>query len=167
MTNERTNERWRELSWRRKLTPAQQAELRAWLAEHPQARADWQAEAALNQALGQLPDAAVPSNFTALVLEAVGRETAAASRQPRLSWLAWRRRLRWLPKMAFLAVLLGASLLSYHQVLAFQRAQLARSVVAISDVASLPSPQILTNFEAIQVLDRTPPADIELLQLLK
>ena len=167
MADERTYERWRELSWRRKPTPAQQAELRAWLAEHPQALADWQAEAALNQALDQLPDAAVPSNFTALVLQAVGRETAPAPRPPRFPWLVWRRRLPWLPKMGFLVVLLSASVLSYHQVLAFQRAQLARSVVAISDVASLPSPLILTNFEAIQVLERTPPADIELLQLLK
>ena len=167
MTNEQTNERWRELSWRRKLTPAQAAELRAWLAEHPQARADWQAEAALNQALDQLPDAPVPGNFTALVLQAVGRESAAAPRPARLPWLAWRPRLPWLPKMGFVAILLSASVLSYYQVLAFQRAQLARSVVAISDVASLPSPQILTNFEAIQVLERTPPADIELLQLLK
>jgi hypothetical protein len=165
MTNEQTNERWRELSWRRKLTPAQAAELRAWLAEHPQARADWQAEAALNQALDQLPDAPVPGNFTALVLQALERETAAAASRPRFSWLAWRPRLRWLPKMAVFAIFLGVSLLSYHQVLAIQRAQLARSLVAISDVAS-PSPQILTNFEAIQLLDRAPPADTELLQLL-
>jgi hypothetical protein len=165
MTTERTGERWRELSWRRKLTPAQQAELRAWLAEHPQALADWQAEAALTQALDQLPDAAVPGNFTALVLQTVGPESAAP-RPPRLPWLVWRPRLPWFPKMGFVAVLLSASVLSYYQVLAFQRAQLARSVVAISDVASLPSPQILTNFEAIQVLERTPQADIELLQLL-
>jgi len=102
-------------------------------------------------------------------MQAVGRETAAASRRPRspwLAWLGWRPRLPWLPKIAFVPIVLGASLLSYHQVLAIQRAQLARSLVAISDVASLPSPQILTNFEAIQVLDRTPPADIELLERL-
>jgi anti-sigma factor RsiW len=167
MTNSGTYEHWRELSWRRKLTPAEQAQLRAWLAGHPEALAEWQAEAALNRALDQLPEAAVPSNFTALVLEAAIRENAAASGRGRLPWLVWRHRLRWLPKAAFPAILLSASLLSYHQVLAIQRAQLARSVVAISDVASLPSPQILTNFEAIQVLDRTPPADIELLQLLK
>jgi anti-sigma factor RsiW len=167
MKNEQPSERWLELSWRRKLTPAQEAELRAWLAEHPQALADWQAEVALNRALDQLPDAAVPGNFTALVLQALERETAPAPHAPRLPWLAWRPRLPWLPKMGFAAILLSASVLSYHQVLAFQRAQLARSVVAISDVASLPSPQILTNFEAIQVLERTPPADIELLQLLK
>ena len=170
MTNDRTWQHWRELSWRRKLTPAQEAELRAWLAEHPQALADWQAEAALNRALDQLPEAALPTNFTARVMQAVTREAAAASRRPRspwLAWLGWRPRLPWLPKIAFVPIVLGASLLSYHQGLAIQRAQLARSLVAISDVASLPSPQILTNFEAIRVLDRTPPADIELLERLR
>jgi hypothetical protein len=68
--------------------------------------------------------------------------------------------------MAFAVVILGGSLVSYHQVLAYQRGQLARSLMAISDVATLPSPLILTNFDAIRVLDRTPPADLELLELL-
>jgi hypothetical protein len=168
MKDKRTHKHWRELSWRRGLTPAEEAQLRAWLAEHPEAQVDWQAEAALNRALDQLPEPPVPSNFTALVMQAIAREPAAAvSRRERLPWLAWRSRLRWLPKAAFLGIFVAAMLLSHHQVAAFQRAQLARSLVAISDVASLPSPQILTNFEAIQVLDRTPPADVELLQLLK
>ncbi|MGA2867506.1 MAG: hypothetical protein ABSF95_23790 [Verrucomicrobiota bacterium] len=167
MTDDRTYEQWRELGWRRKLTPAEQAQLRAWLAAHPEAQADWAAEAALNRALGRLPDVPVPGDFTARVLQAVERETAAASRPRSGPWLAWRRPLAWLPRMAFAAIVLGASLLSYHQVLAFQRAQLARSVAAICEVVSLPSPQILTNFEAIQVLDPTPPADVELLQLLR
>jgi len=162
MTNDRTCQHWRELSWRRKLTPAERADLRAWLAAHPEAQADWETEAALSEALERLPDVAVPSNFTALVLQA-----AAASPRHRLPWLVWRRRLRWLPKLAFAVVILGGSVVSYHQVLAFQRAQLAKSLVAISDVTTLPSPLVLTNFEAIQIMDRTPPADLQLLQLLK
>ena len=64
----------RESSWRRKLTEAEQAELRAYLAAHPDARADWEMESALNAALTRLPDAPVPSNFTARVLQAVERE---------------------------------------------------------------------------------------------
>ncbi len=167
MANERTCPQWLELSWRRKLTPAERAELGAWLAAHPEAQADWEAEAALTEALARLPDVAVPSNFTTLVLDAAGRETAAAWPRRRLQWLAWPRRLPWLPKLAFAVVILGGSVLSYHQVLAFQRAQLARSLVTISDVATLPSPLILTNFEAIQVMNRTPPADLELLELLR
>ena len=49
---------------------------RAHLAAHPEAQADWEAEAGLNDALGRLPDVAVSSNFTARVLQAVEREIA-------------------------------------------------------------------------------------------
>ena len=41
MINDPTYTRLRELSWQRKLTPAEAAELRAWLEAHPEARADW------------------------------------------------------------------------------------------------------------------------------
>ncbi len=81
MSNDPTYNRLRELSWRRKLTGAEEAELRAWLAAHPDAQADWEAEAGLNAALGRLPDAPVPSNFTARVLQAVEREAAAELRR--------------------------------------------------------------------------------------
>lgn len=167
MNDERNHERWREAGWRRNPSPAEFAELRAWLAGHPQDRAEAQAEEALTRAVGRLRDVPVPSNFTARVLQAAQIEAAQAARVPRAPWLGWRlRRFPWLPKSAVVVILVGASVFSYHQVLAFQRAQLARSLVAVSEVA-LPSPQILTNFEAIQFLERTPPADVELLQLLK
>ena len=73
----------RESGWRRKLTESEQGELRAHLATNPDARADWEMESALNSALTRLPDASVPSNFTARVLQAVEREEA----RPRVwSW---------------------------------------------------------------------------------
>ena len=114
MTNDPIYNRLRELSWRRKLTAAEAAELQAWLAAHPEARADWEAEAGLNEALGRLPDAPVPSNFTARVLQAVEREAAAELRRRR-TWQVWLR-WRWLPKAAVAAVVLGAGLVSYQQV---------------------------------------------------
>ena len=61
MTNDPLYHRLRELSWRRKLTDSEEAELRAWLAAHPEAQAGWEVEAELNQALGRLPDAPVSS----------------------------------------------------------------------------------------------------------
>ena len=76
----------RETGWRRKLTASEEAELRAWLAAHPESRADWQVEAVLNESLGRLPDAPVPSNFTARVLQAVQRESVSSRRRG----LAWR-----------------------------------------------------------------------------
>jgi anti-sigma factor RsiW len=155
----------REASWRRKLTGAQEAQLRAWLAAHPESLADWEAETDLNEALGRLPDAVVPSNFTAQVLQALERETAAASRAPSP---IWRIRLpRWLPRAAVAAVVLGAGLFSYHQVRAEQRKALVRSVEAVSDVASLPNPKILEDFDAIRAMNQAPAADEELLALMQ
>ena len=155
----------RETSWRRKLTPAEETELRAGLAANPTARDDWEADAELNRVLDRLPDAPIPSNFTARVLQAVGVENAA-SRRPapsRWKWL-WHSLV---PKTAFAALVAGIGFFSYHEARAMRRVQLARSVATVSGVASLPSPEVLKDFDAIQRLNATPPPDTELLALLK
>jgi anti-sigma factor RsiW len=155
----------RETSWRRKLSPDEEAELRAWLAANPTARDDWETDAALTRVLDRLPDAPVPSNFTARVLQAVEMENAAAQRQPESKWKwVWRSLV---PKTAFAMVVLGIGLLSFHEARAAKRMQLAKSVAAISEVASLPGPEILKDFDAIRQLTPTPPPDTELLALLK
>jgi hypothetical protein len=164
MTNDPIYNRLRELSWRRELTGAEEAELRAWLAAHPEARADWEAEAGLNAALGRLPDAPVASSFTARVVEAVEREAAAGLRQPGgWGWL----RLRWLPRAAFAAAVVAAGLLSYLLIQNTERKKLAESVVAVSDASSLLSPEILQDFDAIRVSNPSPPPDEQLLAVLK
>ena len=157
-----------EAGWRRKLTEAEQAELRAHLAAHPEARSDWEAEAGLNDALGQLKDAAVSSNFTARVLQAVERETAVRSRS-RVAWwnFGWPS-LNWAPKVAAAVLVAGVSLLAYHRHQVTARVELAESLVAVADVKSLPAyPEVLEDFEAIRRLSQTPPADEALLALLK
>ncbi len=156
-----------EVSWRRQLTPAEEAELQAWLAAHPEAQAEWEAEAGLNQALNQLPPVPVASNFTARVLQAVERETAAESPAPGLRWRSWRWQLRWLPRAAFAGLVLWLGLFSYHQVQAARRTDMMRSVAAVAGVSSLPEPEILKDFEAIRVLQPTPPADLQLLMLME
>ena len=167
MTNDPTYDRLRELSWRRKLAAGEAAELRAWLASHPEALTDWEAEAGLNDVLGQLPDAPVPSNFTARVLQSIERESAAQSRPQTRQWHFWTRG-RWLPKVAVAAVVLGTGLFSYEQAArAARRAEYAKSVTAVSDVASLPGPDVLKDFDAIRVSNPTPVADEELLAALK
>src|ERR1700690_4482069 len=60
----------RELVWRRKLTEAERAGLRA----PPETQADLEFESLLTEGLARLPDAPVPSNFTARVLQAAERE---------------------------------------------------------------------------------------------
>ena len=167
MTNNPLYNQLRELSWRRKFTATEAAELQAWLAAHPEALADWEAEAGLNEGLGRLADAPVASNFTARVLQAVERDAAAELGRQGRKWQVWRR-WRWLPKAAFAAVVLSAGLVSYQQVAkAARRVEYARSVAVVSEVASLPGPDVLKDFDAIRVLNPTPPADEELLAALK
>ncbi|MGH7972242.1 MAG: hypothetical protein ACREIC_26315, partial [Limisphaerales bacterium] len=88
---------FRELNWRRKLTAAEEARLRSWFAEHPEARADWEAEAALSDALARLPDAPVASNFTARVMQTAELELAHDARPPKSGMSIWRLWTRWLP----------------------------------------------------------------------
>jgi anti-sigma factor RsiW len=166
MNNDPIYNHLRELSWRRKLTGAEEAQLRAWLAAHPEAQADWDTEARLNAALGRLPDVPVPSNFTARVLQQVEREAAAQLRQRGRPWQFWRR-LRWLPKVAFAAIVLGTGLVSYHQFQATRFAEYANSVRAVSDVSSSPSPEILKDFDAIRASNPASLPDEQLLAVLK
>ncbi len=164
MINDPTYTRLRELSWRRKLTDAEEAELRAWLQAHPDARAEWEAEAGLNAALGRLPEVPVASNFTARVLQAVERDAVAARRIPR-----WRLLLpmRWLPRAAFAGSVVGAGLVCYFVVQNVERKALAQSVAAVADVSSLPSPDVLQNFDAIRASNPSPAPDEQLLEVLK
>ena len=152
-----------EAAWRRKLTATEEAELRAWLAAHPEARADWEAEAALTERLGQMPDAPVSTNFTARVLQALEREAAAARRPaPHWPWV-WRSLL---PKAAFAALFLVVGGFTYRQTAAHHQRQLeqkALSVAAVSDVSALPDPATLEDFDAIRQMSSKPAADPGLL----
>ena len=166
MSDDQTYNHWRELSWRRPLTAAEQAQLDAWLAAHPEARADWEVEAALNAGLSRLPETPVSGNFTARVLQAVEREAAARSRKPQRSFLSrlWEP---WLTRLGYVAVAVAIGIVSYHQSQELHRKRLAESVTLVSAVSSLPSPEVLKDFDAIQALDGAPPPDEQLLALLQ
>ena len=163
MKNEPLPNRFRELSWRRKLSPAEAEELRAWLASHPDAQTDWDAEGGLNDALDHLPKVPVASNFTARVLQAVEREdrarqTLAFGKGARGWWL------RWLPRAAGAGVVAGAVLLGVQH---YRRAEDARNAFLISNLAVLPSPAALENFEVIDGLRAGPAPDEDLLKALQ
>ena len=166
MSNEPDFERLRELSRRRNLDEAEQAELEASLAAHPGLKPDWDADAGLNEALARLANTPVPGNFTARVLQAVQREQAQAARatpgRP-----VWPRLVRVFPRAAVAGIVLAAGLLSYHQVQAVRRAELAQSVAVVSEAPSVPSPEILQDFDAIRALNQGPAADEQLLVLLQ
>jgi len=159
-------ERLLELSWKRKLNPAEAEQLRALLAAHPESQIQWEAEMALSDALARLPEAPVPTNFTARVLEASAL-AAAESRQRQPVWHAWFRPARWLPRVALAAVVMGSGLVAYRQVQVSRRNELVKSVAAVSDVSSMPSPKILEDFDAIRAMSPAPAADEQLLTLLQ
>lgn len=155
-----------ELLWRRSLSEAERAQWRAWLEAHPAAREEWELECALTETLSRLPDAPVPSNFTARVLDAVEREelSPAAARMPARLARFWRH---WLPRFAVAALLLGAGVFFHYRHQAQQRAELRRSLTLIAGMPAVPSPQALEDFEVVRHLSRTPPWDEELLALMQ
>jgi anti-sigma factor RsiW len=163
MKDSELHSKLRESGWRRKLTEAEQAELRAYLAANPAARADWEMESALNAALARLPDAPVPSNFTARVLQAVEREEA----RPR----AWSWRWNWhmlVPRVAFAAAVITFTGLAFqHHEIYRQRAALARNVAFVTGGQPAPSPEALENFDAIRRMSQPQHADDELLALMQ
>jgi len=163
MKDNELHSKLRESGWRRKLTESEQAGLRAYLAANPDARADWEMESSLNAALTRLPDAPVPSNFTARVLQAVEREEA----RPR----AWSWRWNWhtlVPRVAFAAVVITfTGLAFYHHEIYSQRVALARNVAFVTRGQLMPSPEALENFDAIRRMSQPQHADDELLALMQ
>lgn len=158
-------EKLRELSWRRKLTDAEERELREWLAAHPEAVESFDLESGLTEALAKIPDAAVASNFTSRVLQTVQREAMAHARGEREGWKIWRRFPRWMPRVASAAVVIiaAASVYLYHSNVEARHAIAAQWVAGMP----LPSPEILTNFEAIRIVSATPAPDEQLLALFQ
>jgi len=151
----------RESGWRRKLTEVELAELRARLAADPGIRADWELETALNAALARLPDAPVPSNFTARVLEAVEREEV----RPRGRNWNWRVLV---PRIAFATVLVAfTGLAVHHHEIYSRRIALVKSVAQVAGGQPVPSPEALENFDAIRRMSQSQHADDELLALMQ
>ncbi|PWU12065.1 MAG: hypothetical protein C5B50_22170 [Verrucomicrobia bacterium] len=167
MANNPLDNRIREAAWRETPSQAELDQIRPWLAAHPEAQAQWQAEISLTEALKDLPDVPVASNFTARVLQAVDRE-AAEQTGPTFGIMdAIARRLpRWAPKAALAGLLIGSAVLSFGHFQQARRTEDAQRLAVASEVASMPSPTILKDFDAIRALDRTPP-DLAMLDLFK
>jgi anti-sigma factor RsiW len=163
MSNERFQS-LREAAWRRPLTETERSELAARLAAQPEARADWQAEAELNEALRRLPAAPMPSNFTARVLQQIEREEAGAGRARALAGRGFDLR-RWLPRLAVGAAAMGVVVASLQFYVAADRAKLGKSVALLVEVAA--APDSLTDFDSIRKLNPELGADMELLALLQ
>jgi len=150
----------RELVWRRKLTETERNELRA----QPETQADLDLESRLTEVLGQLPNVAVPSNFTARVLQAIEREELQAAQKSVWHGWSWRQLLPRLAMAAVVVVMAGLTIQRHE--LTVHRAQLAESVAQVAVAQPMPSVEALKNFNAIQRMSQ-PHADEQLLALLQ
>lgn len=148
MNQDPVYQKLREISWRRALTEAEQAEWRAWLLTHPECQAEAETDAVLSAMLAKLPDAPVPSNFAARVLQTIEREAGAAAKAQA------RRRDSWwhifLPRLAVACVvLLGGGLLWQQHNKQTDLTHVAREVASAN---LLSDPNVLTHFDEIASL---------------
>ena len=156
----------RDLLWRRKLTEAEQAQLRDWLAAHPDQKPGVDDEQQLTRFLDRLQDAPLSSNFTARVMQAVEHEATCQARGRvvhRQGW--WWRSL--MPRLALVAALVFGVFFIHQRYQDARAAELVKSVIAVSQVESLPDTAFLKDFDAIRRLSKPPPVDEELLTLLQ
>ena len=163
-----------EASWRRRLTPAEEAQLQSYLAIHPEKQAEWEKEAFLNDSLRQLPDAPLASNFTAQVMLAVERETAVSaevtySLREQLFGSAHSILRRFAPRFAATALVLVCSFFGVQQYQAYNQRQVTRNMVnTIGEVASVLPAEVLQDFDTINQLQATTKAsDQDLLAVLE
>ena len=155
-----------EILRRRPLSPSEQAQLDAWLASHPEARAEWEADAALSAALARLSEKPAPSNLTARVLAEIEREdlATAGARNTKTNFFglgSW----GWVTRTAVVVVVLGLGGWSYYH---HQHVTDARNLVAATRAVPPLPPELLEDFDLISSLPPPfPGADMELLAVMK
>ncbi len=150
----------REAAWRRTLTPDEKARLQSYLLVHAEAQEDWDQETALNQALLNLPDVPVSSNFTARVLQAIDLDELRTGRDERSQGLLARLRL-WLPRFAVAGLVIGLGGLGYQR---YHLHTLSEKAVSVKLVATtLPDVQMWQDFDAIAKLGQSTASDDKLL----
>jgi hypothetical protein len=170
MTSENMNDadyqKLRETGWRRPLTPAEEERLRGIVAAQPSLQAQWEEEAALNRLLGRMPAARVSSNFTARVMEAARGAPAPPAWSERLAPFRWLSR-NWMPRLALGLAMVCCGVLSFREYQAVHRAQMARELASVSDLAALPPMEWLKDFDTINRLNKVSVADDDLLAVLR
>jgi len=151
MNQDPANQKFREISWRRPLTEAEQAEWRAQLEDDPSALADAEAENALSSALAQLPDAPMPSNFTARVLQQIERETISEQRAAQSPLLRWWR--VFIPRFALTCLVVSSGFFLWQQ--HATKKELVSVAREVAESPLLADPTMLSDFEIIARLTPT------------
>ncbi|MDB6031556.1 MAG: hypothetical protein JWM16_1894 [Verrucomicrobiales bacterium] len=159
-----------EISWKRKLSAEEEVSIQAYLLTQPEAQADWDDDQALTYVLERLPNAPLPSNFTAQVMLALDLETAAEERKTPQTrgWRWWLH--QFLPKAALGLLTISLGVLGVTQYQNHLRQEMLQKTVQFSHVAGfLPEAEMWQDFEAIRRLNATAPpvSDDELLAALK
>lgn len=145
-----------ELARRRVLTGEELARLNALLEANPAAWPDRNAELALTRLLTRLPDAPLASNLSSRVMREIEIVEAATGRaSPFPAWLTLRG---WVGRLAGATAVIGLSVAGWMQYQSWQRAEFARGIATISEVAAVPSVEVLRDFEAIHTFVRVPSA---------
>jgi hypothetical protein len=158
-----------ETARRRVLSSAEQSRLDVLLEAAPATWPERDEELALTRLLTRLPDAPLASNFSARVMQAIDLADAQAVREAReSSW--WPR--RWFGRLAWTTAAVAVTGISWLQYQNWQRTETARSIQFITEVAVVPSVEVLTDFDAIQSFASVPPTmdvegDLELLNALQ
>jgi anti-sigma factor RsiW len=169
MNNPRTNELEELISraLRGELSIDEQQRFMRRLREDATLRQRFEEEKALELLLERAPKLPVPTNFTALVLLAVHKEQREPEKRTVAAWF----RLRFARVAIGMAVAVAAGFFVLQQYREAERDQMARSVSAFTEVASVigseqtPPTAVFQDFEAIQKLSI--PAETELdLELL-
>ena len=109
-----------------------------------------------------MPDAPVPSNFTARVLQAVELEETRRRVRVAGTW-NWHALLPRVAVAAAVLIFAGVGISSSRSQFS-QRAALAKNVALVAGAQPLPSVDALKNFDAIQRMSQPAHADEELLR---
>jgi negative regulator of sigma E activity len=127
------------------------------------ARPELVEEARLTAALMKLPDAPVPSNFTARVLETIELDE---NRQAQTHDWRWNWRALWPRLTVATAVLIVAGVSIQRYEANARRADLAKNLALVASAQS-PGVDALENLETIQQMSRSAHADGDLLAALQ
>ncbi len=160
-----------ELARRQPLTPDERARLDRFLEATPLARTDWAEDMALTRLMDRLPDAPLASNFSSLVMQAISLEERRVERENKPMSLHWWTH-SWFARLGLASCVALVAVGGWYRHQLGERADLAESVATISEVAAIPSVEVLKDFEMIQLFGKVPPvadmeADLHLLAALE
>lgn len=151
-----------EAGWRGELTPAALDRLEEGLAARPELRTRWDEEIGLNQLLDRMPEAPVPSNFTALVLDEARRQSASPVSRPFLGELWARLFANPAVGIAWVAVMVCLGWLAVEQAQTHSEWRRNSELAAFFKAAAPSDPAMLQDFDAIRLL----PEDEDLFAVL-